>query len=331
MSFSALSAKIVVAAVSWFIVPVFLKSIVFKPPKCTSKRRLDGKVVMVTGANTGIGKVTAADLANRGALVYMACRNMDKASQAREDILKENPRANLKLVRLDLASLKSVRECADSFLKEESKLDILIENAGFGSLSHHLSEDDVELHMACNHLGHFYLTRLLLPALETSGTSDCKARIVVVSSRAHQFSPPLIDYDKLQTGKYWCYGYQQSKLANLLFVGHLNTLLGDKNVTVNALHPGTIRSDFWRNYLPNKLAYLFMFTFTFPFAAFTKTVLEGAQTQIMASVDESLEGVSGKYLLGCKIVSPAKYALDPVESEKLWRWSCSKTRLPLAI
>ncbi|KAF6018358.1 hypothetical protein EB796_023329 [Bugula neritina] len=316
---SILSA--VAITIGSFTLFIFLRQVVFKPAVCKSKRRLNGKVVLITGANTGLGKVTAEELAARGATVYMACRNMEKAEQARQDILSKNPEAKLILIKIDLNSLQSVKACAEEFMKENSSLDILVANAGFGAFQHNLTEDDIEWHLGCNHLSHFYLIRLLLPCLRKAGTESLKSRIVVVSSKAHWGSGNL-DYDSLQRGKHW-HAYGQSKLANILFCRHLSKLLVGENITVNSLHPGVIFTDFPRHIMPVPKIFLA------PFKLMTLTPLQGAQTQIWAAVDESLEGVSGKFFAGCAEASTSSCAKNEEEAEKLWRWSCSKTRLPL--
>ncbi|KAF6033584.1 RDH12 [Bugula neritina] len=315
--------------VSWFVVPVLLKLTVFKPAKCRSSVRLDGKVVLVTGANTGLGKVTAKDLASRGAVVYIACRDVTKAEAAKRDILSSNSAAQVNLLKLDLGSLRSVRDCADAFKQREEKLDVLVANAGFGSLGFSLTEDGVESHLGVNHLGHFYLTRLLLPCLEKAGTDASKSRIVVVSSVAHKMARgPMIQYEKLQKGEVRRNAYGQSKLANLLFVKYFDSLLAGRNITINGLHPGTVKTEFFRNYFPYRLLNTMLSILCISFYYMLLTEEEGSQTNIWASVSEELEGVSGKYLKGCKISSPSVAAQNVKEAEKLWKWSCEKTGLP---
>lgn len=177
-------------------------------PKCTSTVRLDGKTVIITGCNTGIGKPTAKDLCRRGKLyfyftrglqkiskkkkilfsgcrVIMACRNIEKGEEAKNEILKElenEDKIGVLIVKeLDLSSLKSVRKCAEEILKEEPRIDILINNAGIFCPPHGVTEDGYELQLATNHLGHFLFTLLLLPKIIRSAP----ARIVNVSSHAH--------------------------------------------------------------------------------------------------------------------------------------------------
>ncbi|XP_045024832.1 retinol dehydrogenase 14 isoform X3 [Daphnia magna] len=129
---------------------------------CTSTKKLTGKTVIITGANTGIGKETAIDLAKRGARVILACRDPKKAAIAKDDIIRESGNKNVVIRQLDLASLKSVRKFAADILKSELRLDVLINNAGCATIEKTLTEDGLEYQMQSNHFGHFLLTNLLL-------------------------------------------------------------------------------------------------------------------------------------------------------------------------
>ncbi|XP_051921631.1 retinol dehydrogenase 12 isoform X2 [Hippocampus zosterae] len=149
---------------------------------CRSGERQDGKTVLVTGANTGIGKETCREMARRGARVVMACRDLSRADQAAEDIRKSTGNGNVVVRHLDLASLYSVRQFAKDFLDSEDRLDILINNAGVMMCPKWLTEDGFETQFAVNHLSHFLLTNLLLPKLKSSAPS----RVVTVSSIAHR-------------------------------------------------------------------------------------------------------------------------------------------------
>ncbi|KAM8870160.1 retinol dehydrogenase 13 isoform 2-T2 [Spinachia spinachia] len=149
---------------------------------CRCSTRLDGKTVLITGANTGIGKETSREMARRGARVVMACRDLTRAEQAAEDIRQSTGNGNVVIRHLDLASVYSVTQFAKDFMDGEDRLDILINNAGVMMCPRWLTEDGFETQLAVNHLGHFLLTNLLLPKLKTSGPS----RVVTVSSIAHQ-------------------------------------------------------------------------------------------------------------------------------------------------
>ncbi|XP_061621715.1 retinol dehydrogenase 13 isoform X2 [Phyllopteryx taeniolatus] len=149
---------------------------------CRSKASLNGKTVLITGANTGLGKETALDLAQRGARVILACRDLTKASMAADYIRRKSGNNNVVVMKLDLASLKSVRELASQVINSEERLDILINNAGIMMCPKWKTEDGFEMQFGVNHLGHFLLTNLLLSMLKSSAPS----RIVIVSSRAHE-------------------------------------------------------------------------------------------------------------------------------------------------
>ncbi|XP_077576457.1 uncharacterized protein crdhl isoform X1 [Stigmatopora nigra] len=149
---------------------------------CRSGRRQDGKTVLVTGANTGIGKETCRELARRGARVVMACRDMSRAGRAAQEIRASTGNGNVVTRHLDLASLYSVRQFAKDFLESEDRLDLLINNAGVMMCPRGLTEDGFETQFAVNHLSHFLLTNLLLPKLKSSAPS----RVVTVASVAHR-------------------------------------------------------------------------------------------------------------------------------------------------
>ena len=194
---------------------------------CKSKAMLKGKTILITGANTGLGKATALDLAKREARVILACRSLQKGHKAAEEIRSVVRGAVLVVMHLDLSSLASVRKFAEEFSSVEGKLDILINNAGvYMDSPQATTQDGFELHFGVNHLGHFLLTNLLLDLLERSSPS----RIVIVSSSLAKRA--RIDFDNIYgekgyMGKQDRMGgpYAQSKLANLLFAHELNKRL----------------------------------------------------------------------------------------------------------
>jgi NAD(P)-dependent dehydrogenase (short-subunit alcohol dehydrogenase family) len=228
----------------------------------TKTNRIDGKVVIITGANTGLGKATAMELAKRGAKVYLACRDMQKCEEAKQEIVTATSNPNVHARKLDLGSLDSVRNFVVKFLEEEDHLDILVNNAGLNTKSRVLTVDGFENTFAVNHLGHFLLTNLLLDTLRVSESQikwnevamvtflhfqkSAPSRIVVVSSTAHMFGK--IKKDNLMLERYFKQfkAYANSKLANILFTIHLDKLLAGSGVTVNALHPGVVQTDIWR-------------------------------------------------------------------------------------
>ncbi|XP_046635257.1 retinol dehydrogenase 13-like isoform X3 [Daphnia pulicaria] len=211
---------------------------------CTSTKKLTGKTVIITGANTGIGKETALDLAKRGARVILACRDPKKAAIAKEDIIRESRNKNVFIRQLDLTSLKSVRKFAADILKSELRLDVLINNAGCATIEKKLTEDGLEVQMQSNHFGHFLLTNLLLGLLKKSAPS----RIIFVSSMAHSQTKTL-DLNNLNSELSYNTGtvYFYSKLCQVLCTRHLAPLVIKSGVTVNCLHPGAVKTEIFRN------------------------------------------------------------------------------------
>lgn len=203
-----------------------------------------GRTAVVTGASSGLGLETARVLAGRGASVVLACRDMGKAERAADLIRAQITRADVRVLRLDLASLASVREAASEIRSACPRLDLLINNAGVMAVPYHRTEDGFELTFATNHLGHFALTGLVLDRLlETPGS-----RIVTVSSIGHRQG--VMHFDDLQfEGEYkpW-HAYWQSKLANLLFTHELQVRLAAASARTIALaaHPGNARTGLWR-------------------------------------------------------------------------------------
>ncbi len=206
---------------------------------------LAGKTAIVTGANSGLGFEITKVLAQHGARVIMACRNLDKANVAADAIRQGHPRAEIKVVSLDLASLKSVSHFADDFSKGAPHLDFLINNAGLMAINENRTEDGFEMQLGVNHLAHFALSCALMPLLLATPQS----RVVSMSSNAHKFgSMNFADlmYEKRRYSRWGAYG--QSKLANLLFILELNNrLAGQKNTMALAAHPGVAHTKLGQN------------------------------------------------------------------------------------
>lgn len=254
-----------------------------------SDLKMTGKVVVITGANSGIGKATALDLAKRGATVYMACHDKSRGEAAQRDVIERTENTNVFYRQLDLASLDSVRNFADKFLGEQSQLDVLINNAGMVYPKYKESQDGFEMQMGVNHLGHFLLTILLTDLLKRSSPS----RIINISSLAHKFG--RIDKSDLMNKKkpYRAFGaYANTKLANVLFTRELSRHLLNTGVTVNAVHPGVVRTEIWKTpkTLSGKIQNLVM-------RSLFKDPMEGAQTMIRLAVDPELETVTGQYFV----------------------------------
>ncbi|XP_020655480.3 retinol dehydrogenase 12 isoform X2 [Pogona vitticeps] len=278
---------------------------------CKSTAKLNGKVVVITGANTGIGKETARDLARRGARVILACRDMVKAETAVSEIRDTTGNQDVFAKKLDLADTKSIKEFAENFLKEEKELHILINNAGVMLCPYSKTVDGFEMHLGVNHLGHFLLTFLLIERLKQSAP----ARIVNVSSMAHHGGK--IRFHDLQGEKSYNRGlaYCHSKLANILFTRELAKRLQGSGVTVNALHPGTVSSELARH-----SSVLYFLSKILPF--FLKTPVEGAQTSVYCAVAEELDTVSGKYFSDCKPAYISPQGHNDETARQLWNVSC---------
>uniref|UniRef100_A0A1A8I8V9 Wu:fd55e03 n=2 Tax=Nothobranchius TaxID=28779 RepID=A0A1A8I8V9_NOTKU len=288
---------------------------------CRSKARLEGKTVLITGANTGIGKETALDMAQRGARVILACRDMTRAHIAADEIRQKSGNGNVVVKKLDLASLQSVRDLAKDIQQNEDRLDILINNAGIMMCPKWKTEEGFEMQFGVNHLGHFLLTNCLLDQLKKSAPS----RIVIVSSLAHERG--RIHFDDINLDKDYRpeRSYRQSKLANVLFARELAARLQGTGVTVYSLHPGVIRTELGRH-LFSSLALWKRILFSL-FMWIIKSPREGAQTTIYCAVDESLSNQSGLYYSDCAPKTPAPQARDDAAAKRLWDLSASMVGL----
>lgn len=216
------------------------------------ERDLTGKVIIVTGANSGIGLETARQLAKQGAHVVLACRRLDQAESAIQATVADHPDARMEAMHLDLGSLSSVRSFAGAYLEAHDRLDALVNNAGVMNTGEGKTADGFETQLGVNHLGHFLLTELLLDVLQASAPS----RVVCLSSCYHDKAmgkDGFIDFDDLnfETRPYngWT-AYAQSKLANLLHAKELAKRLEGTGVIAASVHPGWVRTDLARNTMP---------------------------------------------------------------------------------
>jgi retinol dehydrogenase-12 len=270
---------------------------------------LSGKLALVTGANTGIGRVTALELARAGAEVILACRNEAKTRPAMDAIAQQTGNDRLHFAPLDLASLASVRACAEQVLERHGPLHLLINNAGLAG-QRGLSADGFELTFGVNHLGHFLLTQLLLERLVDSAP----ARIVTVSSKAHD-RVDGIDFELVRRPTRTFIGireYAVSKLANILFTTELARRLEGSGVSTYAVHPGRVASDIWRR-IP------------WPFRGImTRNMIsneEGAQTTLHCAQSEEAGRETGLYYARSRPATPSAAARDRALAEELWRRS----------
>ena len=220
---------------------------------CSSKALLDGKTVIITGGNTGIGKETAIDLAKRNARVILACRSQEKGKKAEVDVRRESGNNNVYFRKLDLASFKTIRQFAEEVLSEESRIDILINNAGVMYCSFQKTADGFESQFGVNHLGHFLLTNLLLDKIKQAP----EGKIIAVSSIGHTLVSKL-DLDSINSEAHYSPydAYHKIKLANVLFAKALAKRLADTSVTVNSLHPGVVNTELTRHFMIGKVSCL---------------------------------------------------------------------------
>lgn len=263
---------------------------------------MDGKRVLITGGNSGIGKVTAIELAKLGAEVVLACRESEKTNTALQEIGAHGEVANLPV---DLASLASVRNLAEAFLERYDRLDVLINNAGTFPAKLTLTEDGFETQFGVNHLAHFLLTNLLLGRLKESAPS----RVITVTSKLHKNG--AMDFESFRgEQKYSAQkAYGQSKLANVLFAVELAERLAGTGVTSNMLHPGAVRTDIMRE-MPRFLRSLINLFFI--------DVEKGARTSIMLASDPALATTNGAYFDQCERDDYADVAKDKGLRERLW-------------
>ncbi|KAF5273108.1 hypothetical protein FQA39_LY07598 [Lamprigera yunnana] len=284
---------------------------------------LDGKVMIVTGANTGIGKETAWELARRGAKVYLACRDMKKCEEARQEIVLDTKNKYVYCRPCNLASLKSIREFVDIFNNEQQHLHVLINNAGvMRTPKDSKTKEGFEMQLGVNHLGHFLLTNLLLEKLKGSSPS----RIVNVSSVAH--NKGKINKEDLNSDKNYdsAAAYAQSKLANILFTRELSEKLKGSQVDVNAVHPGIVDTEIIRHmgFFSSWFATILIKPFVWPFL---KSPRQGAQTVIYAAIDPYLAGFTGKYFSNYEETKVSPEAEDDKTAKWLWAVSEKWTRL----
>jgi retinol dehydrogenase-14 len=278
---------------------------------CSNLRDMTGRTVIVTGANSGIGRATAQALARLGARVVITSRNADRGATAVSDIRQASGNDAVDCVQLDLASLASVRSGAADLLDRLDQIHVLDLNAG-GVLSRRTeTEDGFETQFQANHLGHFLLSQLLLDRLEQSAP----ARIVVVSSWGHTQAHGL-DFNDLQWAARPYRGsfvYSATKLMNLLFTFELARRLANTEVTVNALHPGFVASGFAMSGDTNWLRLAIMAS-----RPFARSPQKGAATAVWLAASDDVKGVTGRYFVDCREKEPSSDARDLDASRRLW-------------
>jgi NAD(P)-dependent dehydrogenase (short-subunit alcohol dehydrogenase family) len=273
---------------------------------------MTGKIVLITGATNGIGKIAAIELARMGANVSIVARNRSKGQAVLEEITRETNNVQIELFIADLSSMADVRKLAQEFMAKHGTLDVLLNNAGAFYSDRKLSADGLEMTFALNHMSYFLLTNLLLPTLKNTAN----ARIVSVSSAAH-FQGKL-DFANLQGEQKFSgwKAYGDSKLENVLFTFALARRLAGTGVTANCLHPGFVKTGF-----ADGNSGWFSTVFGIVKNLFAIPVEEGAKTMIHLASSPEVASVTGKYFDKSKAVTSSAASLDQAVQEQLWAHS----------
>ena len=278
---------------------------------------MEGKVCLITGATSGIGEVTARELARMGCSVVITARDERKAEIAVDELRAESGSLKIDGLVADLSSQAQVRNLAAEFKRRHNRLDVLINKAGAVHLRRYLSQDGIEMTFAVNHLAPFLLTNLLLETLINSAP----ARIITVASNSHEGQE--IDIDDLESQRsYWFMrAYGKSKLANIMFTYELDRRLAGSGVTANAVHPGFVGTNMGAN--NGWLVKLFL-----PLTSlWALNPEEGAETSVCLASSPEVEGVSGKYFYQKRAIASSPSSLDEEKARQLWEVSARMTGL----
>ena len=293
---------------------------------------LAGKTAIVTGGASGLGFETSRALASAGAAVTLAVRNLDQGQTAVQRITAEFAQARVALVKLDLADLATVRQCAADWNKSGQALDILINNAAIMACPLTRTAQGWEAQFATNHLGHFALTTALLPALQRAAAKQGDARVVCLSSTGHKLSGVNFDdihFERRDYNKWKAYG--QAKSANAMMALGLHLTYGGQGITANAVHPGGIMTGL-QKFLPleEMRALGWLKADDTPLDIF-KSTEQGAATSVWAATAPPLKGHGGLYLEDCNQGLPAEptnrvsgfsaHIADPAAALRLWEVS----------
>ncbi|MEF8873463.1 MAG: SDR family oxidoreductase [Candidatus Thermoplasmatota archaeon] len=272
---------------------------------------LKDKTCMVTGANSGIGKLTAERFADRKAKVIMLCRNKGRCEKAKRNIIKTTQNEDVELLLCDLSSMSSVREAVKTFKERYSELPVLMNNAGLISSNREITEEGNEKTFATNYLGHFLLTYLLIPVMK-----DSPAEIINVTSGAHKSGN--LNFDDLQLKEPSNFSswraYSNSKLAQVMFTYTLSRKLKKHPISVNSFHPGVVNSHFGNGTFFTKIFYtLFFFLMRDP--------EDPAKDIVKIITDPKYQNVTGKYFSKSKMKNSSNDSYDVKAQKKLWRES----------
>lgn len=276
-----------------------------------------GRTCMITGATSGIGRVTAIELACQGAEVVLVCRDRNRADETVSAMRAKTPAAKVDVLLADLSSQAAIRQLAHDYLATSRPLHVLVNNAGVVNLHRSLTGDGIETVFAVNHLAYFLLTNLLLERIKASAP----ARIVNVASDAHRFG--TMNFDDLGGERSYrtMRIYGQSKLANILFTYELARRLEGTGVTVNCLHPGAVATGLGKNNGGWAKVVIGMLR------PFFRTPESGAATSIYLATSLEVDGVSGKYFSNCKETRSSQASYDQAAAARLWKVSAQMTGL----
>ncbi len=275
------------------------------------------KTILITGANSGIGKATATALANLGYRVIFVARNLQKAEATKKEISNASGNTSVDFIIADLMSLSQIRKCAETFNQKYNSLDVLINNAGVCLPERRITEDGFEEMFQINHLSHFLLTNLLLDVLKKSD----EPRIINVSSGGYnsgKFDPENLQSEK----KFSTFGtYCNTKLLNILFTFELADRLKGTGITVNTLHPGVVNTNFAGEFkgilgMLNRM-----------FKPFLISPEKGAATSVYLASSKEVKNISGEYFEKCKIVKPSNNFINAENQKILWEKSLELTGL----
>ena len=278
---------------------------------------MGGKVVLITGGTSGIGKAAATALAGIGATVVITGRNEERGKRALQEIREESGNDGVELILADLTVQDEVRRLAEELRERHNQLEVLVNNAGLVLSERTETPDGIETQLAINHLAPFLLTNLLLDLLKESAPS----RIVTVSSDAHRWAK--IDLDDLQSRKRYrgMQVYGKTKLANIMFTYELAERLEGTGVTANCMHPGGVNTNFGNNQ-GGPMNLLFRL-----FKPFMRSPEQGADTLIYLASSPEVEGMTGKYLADRKVKAASDAAYDETTRKRLWEASEELTGL----
>lgn len=277
-------------------------------------RKKTNKTCLITGSNSGIGKATAIEMAQLGYNILMLCRDSEKSRNAHAEIEAVSNNSKVDLVYVDFVSLKSIKNAASEITQKCASIDVLINNAGVVKRKLTISEDSLEMNLAVNFLAPFYLTNLLLPLLKQSDS----ARIINVTSELYKSGKIDMENDYSKTKYQGNKVYANAKLWVVLFTYQLAEMLEEEKITVNAVHPGVIQTDAFRDYPTwyNKMLGMFL-----------SKPEEGAKPLVYLATSDEVRDLSGKYFSKSKLRETTKITQDNEQWKAVWNRACELTGL----